>query len=34
MDKTSIALGVYTNTRVVARTGKNEAYIKAPGNQE
>ena len=34
MDETRIALGVCTNTRVIARASKRKAYIKAPGNQE
>jgi hypothetical protein len=34
MDETGIALGVCTNTRVIARASKRKAYIKAPGNRE
>jgi len=34
MDETGIALGVCTNTRVLARAGKKKAYIKEPGNRE
>lgn len=34
IDKTRIALGVCTNTRVIARASKRKAYIKAPGNRE
>jgi hypothetical protein len=34
MDKTGIALGLCTNTRVIARAGKRKAYIKSPGNRE
>ena len=32
MDETGIALGVCTNTRVIARASKRKAYIKALGN--
>jgi hypothetical protein len=34
MDETGVALGVCTNTRVIARAGKKKAYKKDPGNRE
>ena len=34
MDETGIALGVCTNTRVLARASKKKAYIKSPENRE
>jgi hypothetical protein len=34
MDETGIALGVCTNTQVIARAGKRKAYIKSPGDRE
>jgi hypothetical protein len=34
MDETGIALGVCTNTQVIARAGKRKAYVKSPGNRE
>ena len=34
MDETGIALGVCTNSRVIARAGKRKAYVKTPGNRE
>ena len=34
MDETDIALGVCTNSQVVARAGKRKAYVKTPGDRE
>jgi hypothetical protein len=34
MDETGIALGVCTNTRVLASSSKKKAYIKSPENRE
>jgi hypothetical protein len=34
MDETGIALGVCTNSQVIARAGKRKAYIKTPGDRE
>ena len=34
MDETGVALGVCTNTRVLASSTKKKAYIKAPENRE
>jgi hypothetical protein len=34
MDETGIALGVCTNTRVIAQARKCKAYIKTPGDHE
>ena len=34
MDKTGIALGVCTNSQVIAQAGKRKAYVKTPGDRE
>ena len=34
MDETSVALGVYINTRVLASSRKKKAYVKAPKDRE
>jgi hypothetical protein len=34
MDETGIALGVCTNSQVIARAGKRKAYVKTPGDRE
>ncbi|KAI1507209.1 DDE-1 multi-domain protein [Pyrenophora tritici-repentis] len=34
MNETGIALGVCTNSQVVARAGKRKAYVKTPGDHE
>jgi hypothetical protein len=34
IDETGVALGVCTNTRVIAQARKKKAYIKTPGNRE
>ena len=34
IDKTGVALGVCTNTRVLASSSKKKAYIKSPENRE
>ena len=34
MDETGLALGVCTNTRVIAQARKRKAYVKTPGNRE
>jgi len=34
MDETGVALGVCTNTRVLASSRKKKAYLKAPENRE
>ena len=34
MDETSIALGVCTNSQVIARAGKRKAYVKTLGDRE
>jgi hypothetical protein len=34
MDETGIALGVYTNTQVLASSSKKKAYIKSPEDRE
>jgi hypothetical protein len=34
MDETSVALGVCTNTRVLASSSKKKAYVKSPKDRE
>ena len=34
MDETGVALGVCTNSQVVASSSKKKAYIKSPENRE
>ena len=34
MEKTGIALEVYTNTRVLSKAGKKKAYVKSPEDRE
>src|SRR3954471_13608165 len=34
MDETGVALGVCTNTRVIASSLKKKAYVKSPENRE
>jgi hypothetical protein len=34
MDETSVALGVCTNTRVLASSLKKKAYVKSPKDRE
>jgi hypothetical protein len=34
MDETGIALGVCTNSQVIAQAGKRKAYVKTPGDRE
>jgi hypothetical protein len=34
MDETGIALGVCTNSQVIARAGKRKAYVKTPGDRD
>ena len=34
MDETGIALGVCSNTRVIASSSKKKAYVKTPENRE
>jgi hypothetical protein len=34
MDETGIALGVCTNSQVIASSRKKKAYVKAPGDRE